>query len=148
MIFQGEGVYSKNRMRSLQDEWINEYPALIECSALLKQQTKAFRLNTIPREEVEEFCLNYAISRHSYSDLLSVQARAVAEGIAPWSGFLCLLAHVFYLAGMIGLKTEPFDSYQWAHEGPSAIVADTINLQTSVSIHPMFYRVLGIKPNS
>jgi hypothetical protein len=31
-------------------------------------------------------------------------------------------------------------------EGPSTIVADTINLQTSVSVHPMFHRVLGIRP--
>jgi len=146
MILQGEGVYSKNRMRSLQDEWVNEYPALIECSALLKQQTKTFRLDAIAREEVEEFCLNYAITRYDNKDLLSVQARAVVDGMIPWSGFLCLLAHVLYLAGMIGLKTEPFESYQWAHEGTSTIVADTINLNTSVSIHPMFHRVLGIKP--
>jgi hypothetical protein len=48
MILQGEGVYSKNRMRSLQDESINDYPALIECSKLLKQQTRVFRLNTMP----------------------------------------------------------------------------------------------------
>ncbi len=146
MILHGEGVYSKNRMRSLQDEWINEYPTFIECSSLLKQQSRTFQLSSIPREHVEEFCLNYTISHHSYVDLLSVQAKGVAEGIAPWSGFLCLVAHVFYIAGMIGLKTERFESYQWAHEGPSTIIADTINLQTSVSIHPMFHRVLGITP--
>ena len=147
IVLRAEGVYSKNRMRSLQDEWINEYPTLIECSGLLKQQPRTFRLDAIPREEVEEFCLEYAVTRLSSTDLLSLQARAVAEGVAPWSGFLCLLAHVFYLAGMVGLKTESFESYQWAHEGTSTVVADTINLQTSVSIHPMFHRVLGVRPN-
>ena len=146
MILSGEGVYSKNRMRSLQDEWINDYPALIECSTLLKQRTRTFRLEAISQERVEEFCLNYAIIRYNNSDLLSVQARAVADGMVSWSAFLCLLAHIFYIAGMIGLKTEPFESYQWAHEGTSTIVADTISLETSVSIHPMFHRVLGIKP--
>lgn len=146
MILRGEGVYSKNRMRSLQDEWINEYPTLIECTKLLKQRPATFKLNAVSREEVEEFCLESAISRMSSSDLLSVQARAVAEGVAPWAGFLCLLVHVFYLAGIVGLKTETFESYQWAHEGTSTVVADTISLETSVRVHPMFHRVLGTRP--
>lgn len=147
MILEGEGVYSKNRMRSLQDEWINEYPGLLDFATLLKQQTKTFKLQTIDRERVEELCLTYAIGHFSQTDLLSTQARAVAEGIASWSAFLCQLIHVFYLTGMIGLKTEPFESYQWAHEGPSTVIADTIDLDTSVTIHPMFHRVLGIKPS-
>ncbi|MHB8502759.1 MAG: P-loop ATPase, Sll1717 family [Candidatus Acidiferrales bacterium] len=145
VVFQGEGVYSRNRLRSLQDEWITDYPALIECSALLKQQTETFRLDAMGRERVEEFCLNYAISHYNWTDLLSVQARAVADGVLSWEGFLCSIMHVFYLTGIVGLKTERYETYEWAHQGPSSIVADTINLQTSVSIHPMFHRVLGVR---
>jgi len=146
MVLQGEGVYSKNRLRSLQDEWINEYPALIEFSALLKQQSKIFRLATIAREVVEDPCLSYAVNNYTRTDLLSVQARAVAEGIQSWESFLYLLMQVFYITGIVGLKTETFESHQWAYQGPSTVIADTINLETSASIHPMFYRVLGVKP--
>jgi hypothetical protein len=146
MILEGEGAYSKNRMRSLQDEWINEYPALIECTSLLKQQNKAFRLNAVSQEQVEEFCLNYTIRHQTEGDLLSAQARAVAEGLLSWNMFLQSTAHAFYLTGMVGLKTERFETYQWAHEGTSTVIADTIDMETSVSVHPMFHRVLGIKP--
>jgi hypothetical protein len=148
MIFQGEATYSRNRLRSLQDEWISDYPSLIECSALLKQQPNAFRLSTVSREEVEEFCLNYSISNQGTrrTDLLTVQARGVADGVVSWEAYLCTLMHVFYITGAIGLKTEAFESYQWAYQGPSTIVADTIGMETSAMIHPMFYRVLGIKP--
>jgi hypothetical protein len=148
MILEGEGVYSKNRMRSLQDEWINDYPSLIDCSTLLKQKTRTFRLDSFERTQVEEFCLNFAISHYNRTDLLAVQAKAVADGLTPWSVFLCLCAHIFYLAGIVGLKVESFESYQWAHEGTSTVGSDTIDLNTSVNIHPMFHRVLGIKPDS
>ena len=145
-ILSAEGVYSKNRMRSLQDEWITDYPCLIDFSAILKQQPKTFRIASISQERIEELCLEYSITYLSRTDLLSVQARAVADAVSSWESFLCLLFHVFYLTGIVGLKTETFEAYQWAHEGTSTIVADTINLNTGVSVHPMFYRVLGIKP--
>jgi hypothetical protein len=148
MIFDGESLYSKNRMRSLGDEWISDYPSLIECSTLLKQRPNVFRLTLVSQAEVEEFCLNYSINNRSAarSDLPTIQARAVVEGIISWESFICSTMHVFYITGLVGLKTEAFESYQWSHQGPTTIVADTINMQTSVMIHPMFYRVLGIKP--
>lgn len=151
MVFLGEGSYSKLRMRSLQDEWISDFPSLIECSTLLKQRPFSFKISTIPQDEVEEMCLNQSIKNadsFSRRDLLSAQARAVVDSVVSWETFLCTLMHIFYITGVIGLKTESFEAYQWAHEGTATIVADTIGMHTSVMIHPMFYRVLGIKPNN
>jgi hypothetical protein len=34
---------------------------------------------------------------------------------------------------------------QWVEEGPSTVSAQMINEKTRVEIHPMFWRVLGIK---
>jgi hypothetical protein len=150
MIFEGEGLYSKNRMRSLQDEWQSDYPSLIDCLTLLKQRPSSFKLGSYSREEIEEFCLNLSISGRvvsGSSDLLATQARAVVDGLVTWDAFLCTTMHVFYITGVVGLKTDAFEAYQWSGQGPSTIVADTIGLQTSVSIHPMFYRVLGVKPS-
>jgi hypothetical protein len=149
MLLQGEGIYSKNRLRSLQDEWIADYPSLVDCSTLLKQKQSSFRLSSFTREEVEEFCLNFTVKnyRSPKSDLLSTQARAVADAVIPWEVFLRSTVHVFYITGILGLKTESFESYQWSNTGTSTVVADTIGMETSVKIHPMFYRVLGIRPN-
>lgn len=148
MVLEGEGIYSKNRMRSLQDEWINDYPSLIDCSTLLKQRQNTFRISTIPREQVEEFCLEFSISTGGQirPDLLATQAYAVVDGVISWEAFLRTLMHIFYITGVVGLKTEAYESFQWSHQGPSTIVADTIGMETSVTIHPMFHRVLGIKP--
>jgi len=149
MIYMGEGLYSKNRMRSLQDEWINDYPTLVNCASLLKKRSSVFPIGSIPREQVEELCVNNCIEdpAQSRSDLISVSSRAVVGGVISWSSFLCSLMHIFYITGIIGLKTESFEAFQWSHEGPSTIVADTIGLETSAAIHPMFYRVLGIRSN-
>jgi hypothetical protein len=149
MVFEGEGIYSKNRMRSLQDEWISDYPSLIDCSALLKQRPNTFRISAIPQEQVEEFCLEFSVSTASQirPDLLASQAYAVVDGVVSWETFLRTLIHVFYITGVVGLKTEAHESFQWSHQGPSTIVADTIGMDTSATIHPMFYRVLGIKPS-
>jgi hypothetical protein len=136
-------------MRSLQDEWISDFPTLVDCTSLLKKRSSSFHLETIPRDQVEELCVNNYIGDpgQNRSDLISVNSRAVIDGMVTWSAFLCSLVHIFYLTGIVGLKTESFEAYQWAHEGPSTIVADTIGMDTSVMIHPMFYRVLGIKPS-
>lgn len=149
MVLEGEGIYSKNRMRSLQDEWISDYPSLIDCSTLLKQRPNTFKLSAIPQEQVEDFCLAFSISTANQMrpDLLASQAYAVVDGVISWESFLRTLMHVFYITGIVGLKTEAYESFQWSHQGPSTIVADTIGMETSATIHPMFYRVLGVKPS-
>ena len=150
MIFMGEGLYSKNRMRSLQDEWNSNYPTLVDCMSLLKKRSPVFKIGSIPRDQVEELCVGNCIDDpvQGLNDLISVNSRAVVDGVISWSAFLCSLMHIFYITGIIGLKTESFEAFQWAHEGPSTIVADTIGLETSAAVHPMFYRVLGIRPIS
>jgi hypothetical protein len=150
MVFQGEGLYSKNRLRSLQDEWISDFPTLVDSTSILKQRPNTFRLSTIPRDQVEDLCLMNSIADpgRNRTDVISVGSWAVVDGATPWTKFLCSLMHVFYTTGVVGLKTESFEAFQWAHEGPTTIVADTIGLETSAMIHPMFYRVLGIKPGA
>jgi hypothetical protein len=147
MILTGEGVYSKNRMRSLQDEWLSDYPTLVDCAAILKKRPATFHLGAVPQEQVEDLCVDLCIADpgQTRTDLISVNSRAVIDGVVSWSAFLCSLMQVFYKTGIVGLKTESFEAYQWSHEGPSTISADTLTLDTSVTIHPTFHRVLGVR---
>lgn len=146
LILLGEGSYSKLRLRSLQDEWVNDYPGLITFASILKQKPVSFRLRIVAKAAVEDVCLEYSIDHLERTDVLSTQARAVADGKASWEAFVCQLFHVFYLTGLVGLKTDAHEKWQWSYQGTSTIVADTINLDSSVIIHPMFFRVLGINP--
>jgi hypothetical protein len=145
MLVAAEGKYSKDRLRSLQDEWISDYPSLIDFTMLLKKRNRQFRLSEIDRGEIENFCLDYSVQNQGKTDSMSQQALNVAEGMLPPSGFTAFLFGVFYKTGLVGLKTDSFEKTQWSYIGVSTLASDTINGDTRVDIHPTFWRVLGTK---
>ena len=78
-FLQAEDRYSKYRLRSLQDEWIVEYPSLLEFSHLLKKKPQIFAISDMDPKVTSEFCLEYAISNLYKADSISVAARELAE---------------------------------------------------------------------
>jgi hypothetical protein len=108
---------------------------------------KVFSIEDLFNTKSADFLLDYAINYPERSDFLSQQARSVAEGIMSLQSFIPTLFHVFYRTGIVGLKTETYESFQWSYNGPSTIASETITQNTRVQIHPTFWRVLGIKPS-
>ena len=98
------------------------------------------------KKEVEEFCLEFTSNNLEQNCQLAQEARKVAEGIQDHEEFLFFLFHVFYKTGIVGLKLDTYEKSLWCHEGTETIAAKTINQNVRVSIHPMFWRVLGIRP--
>jgi hypothetical protein len=147
-LSEAEGRYSKYRLRSLQDEWIVEYPSLIEFSHLLKKQPRTFAITDVNTVEVADYCLAYTITNCEKDDSLSTWARNVAEGRDEPAQFLCRLFYVFYRAGLVALKTSTFDAFQWSFEEETILSATAVDLQTKAAIHPMFFRVLGTIPDN
>lgn len=145
MLLMAEGNYSKNRLRSLQDEWISDHPFFLDFTSILKKKPKHFEIADINITEVENFCLDYAINNPERNDNLSSLAKTTAEGLTSLLNFLSTLFHVFYRIGLVGLKTETFEKTQWSYLGASTIAADTIDRKTKIEIHPTFWRVLGIR---
>ncbi|HXM48061.1 MAG TPA: hypothetical protein VN956_09350 [Pyrinomonadaceae bacterium] len=148
MLLTAEGVYSKDRLRSLQDEWIADYPTLLEFTTLLRKKPVQFKLKDFEQDAVSEFCLNYAIRNEAVSaDFISAQVKGLLDGLISVDRFLGYLMHVFYRTGIVGLKTETYEAFQWSYAGTTTIAADTIDEDSSVKIHPTFWRVLGIAPD-
>lgn len=52
MIREGEGEYSRDRLRSLADEWFADYPNLPEFVQLLEGKQRCFVLSSIPKKSV------------------------------------------------------------------------------------------------
>jgi hypothetical protein len=77
-LLDAEEQYSKKRLRSLQDEWVSDYPSLIDLAFILRKQPKQFKIGDLKIEEMENFLLNYAIDYSDRSDALSQQAKNVA----------------------------------------------------------------------
>ncbi len=144
-LFAAEGDYSKNIIRSLQDEWYADYPGLIEFAFILKRRNNRFTLGDITKMDVESFCLDYIIKYPDRNDRLSGYAKDVVDGIMSGEQFLCFLFSILYKTGIIGIKTESFETYQWSYQGPISVSSQAIDLSSKIQVHPAFWRVLGIK---
>lgn len=146
ILRQAEGVYSKERLRSLGDEWISDYPGLLDFSEVLKSRRVAFQAGSIACEDIENICLQYCIEYPDQNDdTLSRQAHRLVDGSIDASEFRGLLLQVFYRVGLISLKKETFEPAQWSPLGDRDISQSEISESTRVGVHPMFWRALGIR---
>jgi hypothetical protein len=147
ILFKAEALYSKYRLRSLQDEWITEYPGLIELSSLLKKRPCNFSIQDLDREEVKDLCLRYAVENFDRADQLSLSARTVAESGVGIEEFLNQVFFAFYRTGLVGLKITTFEPVQWSSIDEAIVTLSMVQPSSRVSVHPTYYRVLGISGN-
>jgi hypothetical protein len=147
-LLAAEERYSKYRLRSLQDEWIVEYPSLLEFTHILKRRPPIFAISDIDPGETAEFCLAYAISNCEKTDALSLAAQDFAEARTTVPDLLRMVFYAFYRAGLVALKTSTFEAFQWASEGETILSASAVEPDTRAQVHPMFHRVLGIQVRS
>jgi len=145
MIKTAEGEYSRLRLRSLADEWRSDYPNLEEYVDVLKNRSKTFSLLEITEKEISDFCLNLAVKKVNEKDGLFFNAREVAEGSLDPNAFKAKLFLVFYNLGLIGLKLGPYEKANWITSGRRNVSLVEISDDIRAVIHPMFWRVLGIK---
>lgn len=144
-LLAAEGDYSRNRLRSLQDEWFADHPSLIDFTFLLKKQQKNFKIGDLGKKLIEDFCLNYIIEHPERNDKLSLYAKDIIEDNMTVDMFLSFIFSVFYRTGIVGLKTETFESFQWSYIDEAIINTQSIDMNTRASVHPAFLRVLGLK---
>jgi len=143
-LFAAENLYSKYRLRSLQDEWITEYPGLIDFATLLKKRPNIFSIGDVRHEELKDLCISYSVDNFDRDDQLSVAARTVAESGSQIEEFSNLLFYVFYRTGLVGLKISSFDRTQWSFMDDATITLSSVSTAAKVAVHPMYHRVLGI----
>lgn len=146
MILAAESEYSRSRFQSLGDEWSACYPGLLEFLLILKKKPKEFRLGDITDLEVDLFCVDFIDADEGVSGRLAEAAREVFEVNCDRSRFRAAVAHIFYLVGACGLKTESYTKYMWHSGGSTCLSPAEISDETRVSIHPALWRKLGVDP--
>lgn len=146
MLKEAEGEYSRGRLRSLADEWVGDFPDLMNLTALLKNRPDRFKV----RDLTDDDCLDALIKLLAVKDrkdgqLSALLSRVEADPI-QMPQFRNWAVSVFYRVGLIGLKLETFDAVAWSMTGRRSISASEINGGTRVTVHPCYWRSLGIKP--
>ena len=146
MLKEAEGEYSRQRLRSLADEWIADYPELMTLVDILKNRPARFMVENVTDEE----CLNMAIrlidGKHGADTELTAALKDIDNNPTHTEGFRSWLIGVFYRVSLVGLKLESFESVTWSSMGRRSISTAEITPTTKVAVHPCFWRSLGINP--
>lgn len=145
LIKEAESEYSKKRLRSLADEWHADYPGLIKLSQFFLELQCSFKFSDISKEKLDKFIMNQCCDL-SNDDPIYKAAAEVGTDSRSYLSFFTLLLRLFYRVGIIGVKTDAFNQVQWSFNDQSNITDASLQGETSLHIHPMFWRALGIEP--
>lgn len=147
IIKQAEERYSAERLQSLANEWYNLLPNLLTSARLFQGLRDHFAVSDVTEP--------FLVDRHT--ELLTDIADADIDPITRSLNTLCtergnftsirnFVLREFYLTGLIGIKSGPTDSINWARQtGRARLSPGDIRPSSSVHIHPMFHRALGIR---
>jgi hypothetical protein len=145
MLKEAEGEYSRQRLRSLADEWIADYPYLMMVLGTLKGKPSSFKLNVISDEE----CVSLAIrlmDNPIKDEQLSSALIEMEKNLDSTEGLRRWIASVLYRVGVTGLKLETFESVVWSTSGRRSISLAEIAPTARLTVHSCFWRSLGINP--
>jgi len=147
MIREAEAEYSKKRLRSLGDEWVGDYPNLVEFATILKGMKRRFRAVELSDTACCDFALDYLIAnmRRGQDELSIAAVELVNWGIGP-GNFRATILQVFQRVGLVGLKLESYEGFSWTVAGRKLVPKSDITDNVRVAVQPTFWRVLGIKP--
>lgn len=147
MLLAAEGEYSRERLRSLADEWQADYPNLLRAAELLKSGPRQFRLGDLADGICEAFCLTFVDSDFQPSDDLARVAHQVVMSTVDATHFRRQMALIFYRVGLIGLKITAQEGVSWVGVGDRSVSFGEISDSTRVHVHPCFWRALGVRPS-
>lgn len=148
-IKDAEANYSKERMKSLEYEWLMFFPNLNASSKIFYGMNNHFEVSTLTEDYlVNKFEEIIPMISNIDSDPITRSLNNLYSTSANFSSIRNFIIREFYTMGFLGIKTNPQEPVRWSYEGKNiAINAGEIRPSSSLYIHPMFYRALGVKTN-
>ncbi len=143
-IREAEGDYSRDRLRSIADEWFPDYPNLLRAAEFLKKRTPSFALGDL-LGEVGDFCCNWQIYGFDHVDDLSNETERVVNAATSAEDWLKKTIYTLYVTGIVGLKIETYDGVCWAFHDARTVSLVELRADTRVTIHKALWRVWGIQ---
>jgi hypothetical protein len=142
-IKEAEAEYSRLRLRSLGDEWANDYPNLVQAANLLRGRPSNFKIKVISEADINDFILNICTDLPAESVLYRI-ATELTDGKRTYNSVMIYLTIMFYKVGIVGIKPDAFNETQWAFREKTSISDGQINEESGLNIHPMVWRALGV----
>jgi hypothetical protein len=146
-IKEAEAEYSRSRLRSLGDEWSNDFPHLVQGTQLLTARPSTFKVKDITSTNLDDFVLNVCTDLPQDSSLYRL-ATELTDTKRTYKSFLIYLVKMYYRVGVVGVKPDAFNEIQWSFREKTSISDGQIDEGSALHIHPMVWRALGIHNGS
>jgi hypothetical protein len=147
MLKEAEGEYSRQRLRSLADEWSADYPYLMSLVDILKGRPAQFPISSISDDECVELAIRLLDQEIADEELLNAVTE-IEKNPANTDGLRRSVAALLYRVGVVGLKLERFESVVWSTSGRRSISISEMSPGVKISTHPCFWRSLGVNPDA
>lgn len=144
IVYSAEGAYSEKRLNALRDEWIVDHQLLLEYCSVRKKKSSNFIITDVSNEEIDSLIVRLIESQGCEKDKLYTQAAKCLNGYCEFNDFITEWACALYKIGIVGIKLESYNTIQWSYEGASVIPRNLINKTSTLYVHPMVWRSLGI----
>ena len=145
VIKEAEGEYSRERLRSLADEWSSDFPNLMEIVPILNDMPKQFIASDLTDPECQERSLQLLVSGNEKRDEIWVLCEKLVSQEIRLTDFKREILYVMYRIGIVGLRVGESERYVWAINGKRSITRGELLIQCKVKVHPMFWRVLHLR---
>jgi len=144
MIMDSLGEYSRNRFRSICQEWFRDYPSLpLVAKKMLSKKKSVFRLSEIADQQVEDLALEVQDGGRRDGRLEVVLNNVFIGKTVPRTA-ICEIFTIFYKVGFVGLKPISTDGTRWASEDSISVSPAELNDESSVRIHKGIWKVMGV----
>lgn len=147
MVVEAGRIYSRDRLESVYYEWFTDYPNLKKWTKLLRGQSVSFSASVLDDEKLRSACLDYGVKYYDEQsptgDRLHKLSVDVTDGKLDVEDFRSKLVHIFYTAGLIGIKLDNFEEPVWSYDFQRKINPEDIEDDTFIVIHPCFQSALN-----
>jgi hypothetical protein len=145
-LLETEGQYSQERLHSIGDEWCVHYPHLDLICRLLEKRRFSFKLGDVSEADLDGLCLRVVDGDETPVGDDARILHAYLDKQLTTESLRVELAQIMFRAGVVGLKTSTYTGAQWSIGTLDKVPSMTIDDNTTVEVHKMFWRALGIKP--
>ncbi len=145
-ILKAESIYSLSRLRAIGDEWIVDYPNLLDVVFFLRNFPSSFQPENY-KNKFEDEMLDYLIvNQNATSEMKNKIYYIVEENFTnnDTDAFIIAYLKILYRVGVIGIRSKDTSSpIKWSFSGYKPMSSE-IRLDTQVSIHPAFWNALDV----
>ena len=146
-MFAAEAIYSSKRIKSLREEWDENYPCLEEFIEVLRRLPSPFTRSLISGDRLESVlmtlsecgkpdpCAKVAIAHYQPGQNSSTEAEVVST-----------ILQALYHIGAIGIKISSLETFIWSHVDQPQVSKSEIKRTNQIKVHKMLHQTLEIRP--